>query len=553
MVGGEVNRTALAGFALLSLFAAAPTVTIRFADRARQAGTDFVLQNGAEGKRYQIETMLGGLAVLDFDGDGNLDIYFVNGAPIPSLAKNGAGFHNRLLRNNGDGTFTDATAKAGVAGDGYGMGVGVGDYDNDGDADIYVAGVNRNHLYRNEGSGVFTDVTEASGATGVHPRLGKKFAIGAGWFDFDNDGDLDLFVLQYVDWSAATEKPCYSYQVRAYCHPDNYAPLPNLLYRNNGDGTFTDVTDESGIGKALGKGMGVAFADYDGDGRMDIFVSNDSSRNFLFRNRGGGVFSEVGVLAGVAYNEQGKTIAGMGTDFRDIDGDGRPDIVQTGMIGDTFPFFRNVGGQFQDLTAKSGLAALSYRLTAWGLGAVDFDNDGHKDLFTANASILDNAREVENLPDALPPSIFRNLGTRFVDVSKSAGASFLAARVHRGAAFGDFNNDGKIDIVVNALNQPAKLLMNTTSSAGEWLQFDLQGVSSNRDGIGAAIAVTAGGRTLYNHATTSVGYNSSSDRRVHFGLGRAKTASRVEIRWPSGRTQILENVAAGQILKVKEP
>jgi enediyne biosynthesis protein E4 len=550
-----ITRTARAGLIGLAFFCAAapPATVIRFEDGALQAGVNFRLRNGAEGKRYQIETMLGGLAVLDFDSDGNLDIYFVNGAPIPSLSKNGADYYNRLLRNNGDGTFTDTTAKAGVAGEGYGMGVAVGDYDNDGDPDIYVAGVNRNHLYRNNGSGVFTDVTEESGATGIHPRLGKKFAVGAGWLDYDNDGDLDLFVLHYVDWSAATEKPCYSYQVRAYCHPDAYPPLPNLLYRNNGDGTFTDASEESGIGKVLGKGMGVAFADYDADGNIDIFVSNDSTRNFLFRNLGNGTFSEVGVLAGVAFNEQGKTIAGMGTDFRDIDNDGRPEIIQTGMIGDTFPFFRNVGRQFQDATARSGLAALSYRLTAWGVGAFDFDNDGQKDLFTANGSILDNSRDVENLPDALPPSIFRNLGSRFIDVSKGAGAGFLSPRVHRGAAFGDFDNDGRIDIVVNALNQPAKLLLNRTSNPGHWLQFDLQGVSSNRDGIGASIAVTARGRTLYNHATTSVGYNSSSDRRVHFGLGEAKTARRIEIRWPSGRTQILENIAAGQTLKVKEP
>ena len=401
--------------------------------------------------------------------------------------------------------------------------------------------------------GVFADVTRESGATGVHPSLGKRFAIGAGWLDYDNDGDLDLFVLHYLDWSPAKEKPCYSYQLRAYCHPDNYAPLANLLYRNNGDGSFTDVSDASGIGKAAGKGMGVAFADYDLDGFTDIFVSNDSMRNFLFRNNGDGTFVESGVLAGVAFNEHGKTIAGMGVDFRDIDNDGRPDIVQTGMIGDTFPFFRNAGREFADMTARSGLGALTSRLTAWGVGAFDFDNDGNKDLFTANASILDNARQVENLPDALSPSVFRNVGGKFVDVSASAGPGFLVPRVHRGAAFGDFNNDGRIDIVVNALNQPAKLLINTTPNQGHWLLLDLQGSKSNRDGIGAVIAVTAAGRTIYNHATTSVGYNSSSDRRVHFGLGAALKADRIEIRWPGGRKQVLENVAADRVLKVREP
>lgn len=496
--------------------------------------------------------MIGGLAAFDFDNDGLLDLYFVNGAAIPSLEKRDSSFHNRLFRNLGNGRFSDVTAKSGLEGSGYGMGVAAGDYDNDGDEDLYVAGVNRNHLFRNDGGGVFTDVTEKSGATGVHPAMGKRFAIGAGWFDYDNDGDLDLFVLQYLDWDAATEKTCYSYQVRAYCHPDNYAPLPNLLYRNDGGGAFTDVSETSGIARHPGKGMGLAFADYDLDGWTDIFVSNDSMRNFLFRNRGDGTFEETAVIAGAAFNEHGKTIAGMGTDFRDLDNDGRPDIVQTAMIGDTFPLFRNAGREFADWTAKSGLAALTSRLTAWGVGAFDFDNDGFKDLFTANASILDNARQVENLPDALPLSVFRNQEMRFEDVSGGAGAGFLARRVHRGAAFGDFNNDGRIDIAVNALNQPAKLLINATPDAGQWLLIELQGTRSNRDGLGAVISVTAGGKTIHNHATTSAGYNSSSDKRVHFGLGRAAMADRVEIRWPSGKRQTLTDVPAGRIIKVRE-
>ncbi len=538
---------------LAAISVAAPSPSIRFEDRARQAGIAFHLRNAAAGARHQIETMLGGLAVLDFDNDGLLDIYFVNGAAIPSLEKIAFSFHNRLFRNKGGGTFADVTAGSGLEGAGYGMGAAAGDFDNDGDADLYVAGVNRNHLFRNDGRGAFTDVTEKAGVAGVDPTGKKRFAIGAGWFDYDNDGDLDLFVLQYLDWDAATEKPCYSYQVRAYCHPDNYAPLPNILYRNNGDGTFTDVSGPSGIGRHAGKGMGLAFADYDLDGRVDVFVSNDSMRNFLFRNRGDGTFAETAVIAGVAFNEHGKTIAGMGADFRDADNDGRPDLVQTGMIGDTFPFFRNQGAEFADFTARSGLSALSARLTAWGVGLFDFDNDGFKDLFTANASILDNARQVENLPDALPPSLFRNDGARFTDISAAAGSGFLAPRVHRGAAFGDFNNDGRVDIVVNALNQPAKLLINTTPKPGHWLLIELRGTRSNRDGIGAAIAVTAGGRTIHNHVTTCVGYNSSSDRRAHFGLGAAARADRIEIRWPGGHRQILENVAADQVIKVTEP
>lgn len=531
---------------------AAPPSSIRFEDRALEAGVAFHLRNAAAGARHQIETMLGGLAVVDIDNDGLLDIYFVNGAAIPSLEKTDPSFYNRLYRNVGGGKFADVTAKSGLRASGYGMGVAAGDYDNDGDTDFYVAGVNRNHLFRNEGGGVFTDVTERAGVAGLDSDHRKHFAIGAGWFDYDNDGDLDLFVLQYLDWNAAAEKPCFSYQVRAYCHPDNYAPLPNLLYRNNGDGTFADVSSSSGIGKYAGKGMGLAFADYDHDGWTDIFVSNDSMRNFLFRNRGDGTFIETAVIAGVAFNEHGKTIAGMGTDFRDVDNDGRPDIVQTAMIGDTFPLFRNEGREFADFTARSGLSSLTARLTAWGVGLFDFDNDGYKDLFTANGSILDNARQVENLPDALPPSVFRNNGLKFTDASRGAGAGFLAPRVHRGAAFGDFDDDGRIDIVVNALNQPAKLLMNTTPRPGHWLLIELQGTRANREGIGAAIAVTAAGRTVYNHVTTSVGYNSSSDRRAHFGLGTAARADRIEIRWPGGHSQTLENVPADRVLKVKE-
>ena len=533
--------------------ASEPPAIIRFQDRAAGAGLRFVLNNSQSGDRRQIETMLGGVGVLDYDRDGWLDIYFVNGAEIPSLRKSGPQYDNRLYRNNGNRTFTDVTEKAGVRGSCYGMGVAAGDYDNDGFPDLYVAGVNCNQLFHNQGDGTFVDVTAKAGVAGVHPRLGKPFAVGAGWFDYNNDGHLDLFLLHYLDWKAETEPACYSYGKRAYCHPNSYKPLPNMLYRNNGDGTFTDVSDASGIGKALGKGMAVAFADYNGDGYTDIFVSNDTFGSFLFLNKGNGTFFETGVLAGVAYNEHGRAIAGMGVDFRDFDNDGRPDLFQAAMVGDTFPLYRNTGDGFADITAKSGLAALTGRLTAWSVGLFDFDNDGWKDIFTANASILDNAREIENLPDKLPLSVFRNAAGKFADVSASAGAGFLDPRVHRGAAFGDFDNDGRMDIVVNALNEPAKLLMNRTLGGGHWLLIELAGKKSNRDGLGASILVEAGGKRYYNHATTSVGYLSSSDRRVHFGLGPASLAERVQITWPGGRRQVLENVAADRILKVREP
>jgi hypothetical protein len=522
---------------------------IRFEETAAKAGLSFRLQNGQSGQRHQIETMVGGVAALDYDRDGRIDLFFVNGARIPSLLKERQGFENRLYHNEGNGRFLDVTVRAGVAGEGYGMGVAVGDFDNDGFPDLYVAGVNRNQLLRNRGDGTFEDVTAKSGATGIAPGDRKRWAVGAGFFDYDNDGDLDLFVLQYVDWQLEKEPVCVSNGVRAFCHPNSYRPLPNLLYRNNGDGTFSDVSETSGIGRLPGKGMGVAFADYDGDGWTDIFVSNDTFRNFLFRNKGDGTFAEAAVLMGVAFNEHGKSMAGMGVDFRDVDNDGRPDIVQTGMVGDTFPLYRNGVSGFEDHTSASGLAALTARLTAWGVGLCDFDNDGWKDLFTANGSILDNAREVENLPDRLPLKVFRNQAGRFTD----AGAPGMGeARVHRGAAFADFDGDGRIDVAVSALNDVPKLLLNRTTGGGHWLLVDLEGTRSNRDGLGAVVTVTAGGRKFTNHATTSVGYLSASDRRVHFGLGTAARAERVEIRWPGGGRQTLENVAADRVLKVKQ-
>jgi enediyne biosynthesis protein E4 len=529
---------------------------IRFEDIAATAGLKFELRNGAIGEFHQPELMLGGVAALDYNNDGCMDIFFTNGAGMPSLEKTGPQYSNRLFRNNCDGTFTDVTEKAGVAGKGYSMGVAVGDYDNDGYPDIFVTGVNRNILYHNRGDGTFEDVTEKAHLGGVDPRYGKLWSVSAAWVDADNDGWLDLFVANYVQWDPKLEPRCGSQQQPLYCDPSAYHGTPNQLFRNNHDGTFTDITEPSGLGAQIGKGMGVAVADYDGDGLMDIFVANDSIPNFLFHNLGRGRFEEVAMLAGVALNDNGRPVASMGADFRDLDDDGRPDLIFTAMINDTFPLFRNTGKSppFEDVTARSGLALATRTLTGWGIGLYDFDNDGYKDVFTANSHFpaLDRFLGTDA---ALSNSLFRNQGDgRFEDVSKAAGADFQARGNYRGVAFADFDNDGRLDAVVSNVNGPARLFRNVTANAGHWLALKLSGTHSNRDGIGATVTITLPtGRKLYNHCTTSVGYASSSEPLVRFGLGEQKVATLIEIHWPTGKTQELHDVIGGKIVRVREP
>ena len=542
-------------------------VSVFFEDIVDRSGIDFVLKNSVTEHKFSIETMMGGVAVFDYDNDGLLDIYFANGALIPdqtrneltlsSLDKSDRSFSNRLYRNNGDRTFTDVTRKAGVGGLAYSMGIACGDYDNDGDVDMYVAGVDHNQLFRNNGDGTFADATTEAGVAGIHPKLGKTWVITAGWFDYDNDGDLDLFMGNYLKWSFRLDPICTltARRIISYCHPDWFDGTPNMLYRNDGDGTFTDVSEQSGLAEHVGKAMGIAFADYDGDGFLDVFVSNDTMQNFLFHNRGDGTFSEEALLAGVAFVETGTPIAGMGAQFQDVDNDGRPDIYQTAMFRDTFPLYWNLDGtQFADQTEASGLAILTDRYTAYGLGIFDFDNDGLKDLFAACGAILDNAEEVQGMPFRMPDLVFRNDGNRkFTDVGRTAGAGVQDAKAHRGAAFGDLDNDGRIDIVVTALNSRPEILLNRSTNQNHWLLLELEGTSSNRDGLGAQVRVEPEtGAVQYNHATTAVGYNSSSDKRVHFGLGDSAMVERIEIRWPSGSVQVLEDVEADQILHVRE-
>ncbi len=527
---------------------------IVFENVLKQSKIRFELKNSISPNRYSIETMTGGVALFDYDNDGLLDIFFTNGAAIPSLEKTDSSFSNRLFHNNGDGTFTDVTEKAGLAGIGYSMGVAAGDYDNDGYVDLYVTGVNHNQLFHNNGNGTFTDVTAKAGVTGIVPGIGKAWAVTAGWFDYNNDGLLDLLVVNYLDYDIKTASLCSEQKLPTYCSPNDFQGAPNILYRNNGDGTFTDVSASSHIGQYIGKGMGVAFADYDGDGFTDIFVSNDTYPNLLLHNNGDGTFTDQATDAGVAYNEMGKTVAGMGADFRDINNDGLPDIFHTAMFGDSFPLYENMGkGQFSDVTGVSGLTAETGSLTAWGTGAFDFDNDGLKDLFTANSAILDNSLEIEHRPFPLPNTVFRNVGSfKFKNVSSTAGPGFDVAAAHRGAAFGDLNNDGKVDVVVTVLNGPPEILMNRTANHNHWIILNLVGVRDNRDGLGTRVKITTAHGSQYNEATTALSYNSSSDKRVHFGLGEDTVVDRIELSWPTGIQQVLTHVKADQVLTIKE-
>jgi enediyne biosynthesis protein E4 len=530
---------------------------IRFEDLAARGGLKFITQNSPTANKNQIETMVAGVALLDYDGDGYLDIYLVNGAAIPSLKKESPAYWNRLYHNNHDSTFTDVTQQAGVAGAGYGMGVAVGDYDNDGRPDLFVANVTDNQLLHNNGNGTFADVTDKAGLRGGKLDGKKMWSVAAGWFDYNNDGLLDLFVVNYCKWAVNQDPYCsLKSGVRAYCHPKHYAPLPNTLYRNNGDGTFSDVSAQTGIAEKFGKGMSVSFADYDGDGFLDAFVANDTTQNFLFHNLHGKKFEDVAVLAGVAYAPDGAALSGMGSDFRDLNNDGLADIWHTAVEHETFPLYMNRGkGDFLNLTSASGLQP-TIGMSGWGNGIFDFDNDGWKDLFVARANVMDNISElIATQPYPEPNSVFRNLGNaKFQEVSPAAGPDFQKAAPHRGVAFGDIDNDGRIDAVVTALGSQVKLFHNVSAGNKHWILLKLVGNKSNRMGIGAQIHITSeDGHSQWNEVTTATGYASSSDSRVHFGLGSNARLKILEIRWPSGIRQVLQNVATDRILTVEEP
>jgi enediyne biosynthesis protein E4 len=531
---------------------------VTFEDVAARSGVNFVLRNSAAGRKHLLETMIGGVAVLDYNNDGKLDLYFVNGARLPEMNKRDASYHNRLYRNNGQGSFTDLTAQAGVSGEGYEMGAAAADYDNDGFADLFLSGVSRNILYRNRGDGTFEDVTSRAGMQDGKSGQTKLWSVAAGWFDYDNDGFLDLFVVRYVKWDPEREPACgeTAARLRTYCHPRYYAGLPNSLYRNNRDGTFSDVSVSSGIASFIGKGMSVAFADYDVDGDQDIFVTNDTIPNFLFRNEGGGRFSQVALQAGVAFNEDGRALSSMGVDFRDYDNDGRDDLFVTALANETFPLFRNLGrGLFDEVTFPARVGRATVAVSGWSNGVFDFNNDGYKDLFMANGDVQDNTELYSSRQSRQPNSILINQqdGT-FADFSRQAGPQFQAVGMHRGAAFGDFDGDGRVDVAVTRLNEHAELFRNTSPASNHWLALRLVGSRSNRDGIGARVRVVSASRhAQWNHVATAVGYSSSSAAAVHFGLGKDALVKVVEITWPSGVLQRIENVAVDRYLVVREP
>jgi hypothetical protein len=530
---------------LLVLVAA---VTDSVFDLKRPLGVDFVLQNSPTPQKYLIETMPGGVAVLDYDNDGRLDIFLVNGGNISSPAKYPDNFDrhdprywNRLYRQNKDGSFTDVTEQAGLAeaGDGnYGMGVAVGDYDNDGYPDLYVTSYGKNILYHNNGDGTFTDVTAKVGVAA------GGWSVSAGFFDYDNDGKLDLFVTRYMDWDTRRSRVCGG-NFHTYCPPGEFPRTTNILYHNRGDGTFEDVSQSSGIAAKKGHGLGVAFADYDGDGFTDIYVANDGMQQYLFHNNGNGSFTEVGVEEGAGLSADGGPLSGMGVVFQDYDNDGLPDIIVTTLPRQTYGVFHNDGhGVFSDRGLQTGIRMMSGVTSGWGVGLEDFDNDGQKDLFVTQGHVLDNVEEIDPSLKYLEPTLLAiNHAGRFERVD--SGSNDLVAG--RGAAFGDLNNDGWMDVVTSVLSQHPQVLLNRGGNA-HWLTITLRGTRSNRDGLGARVKVNSQTR----FATTAGSYESANDKRVHFGLGEAKKAN-VEVQWPSGTRQTLNDIQVDQNLEIREP
>jgi hypothetical protein len=537
---------------------AAPRRGPIFEDVTARAGIKFQCNGSPTPQKYLIETMPGGVAMLDYDGDGYQDLYFVNGAklfdsmpPGRKPDKSDPAFWNRLYHNNGDGTFTDVTEKAGLRGDAYGMGVAVGDYNNDGYPDLYVTNFGRNTLYRNNGDGTFTDVTEKAGVGG------GGWSSSACFVDYDRDGFLDLIVTRYMEWDfdkniwCGPRDPAY----RGYCHPESFKKATHLVFHNNGDGTFTDVSKECGIGKVPGYGLGIAFNDYDGDGWPDILIANDNVPEQLFHNLRNGKFEEVALGAGLAYDEDGRTFSGMGTDFNDYDNDGWPDVIVGALANEKYALFKNRKGAFEYASGVSGLARISAQHSGWGLKLIDYDNDGWKDLFVAQSHVMDNIElSSPSLRYMEPMLMLKNTRGVFTDVSAQSGEALAVPRASRGVAFGDLDNDGFPDIAASCLNGPAVVLRNSGGTGYHWLLVDTVGTVSNRDGMGARLRVVSeSGFEQFGYVSTAGSYQSANDKRVHFGLGTDKKIKLLEVLWPSGIKQTLEDVPVDRVLKVKEP
>jgi hypothetical protein len=531
-------------------------VPAQFIDVTSALGVRFQYMASHTPKHYLLETMGAGVALFDYDNDGRLDIFLVNGAPLADPTSKGtvpqktaSEYWNRLYHQKQDGSFEDVTEHAGLQGVGYGMGAAVGDYDNDGYEDLYVTAYGGNKLYHNNGDGTFTDVTDKAGVGG------SGWSTAAAWADLDGDGRLDLIVLRYLQWNF-DDIWCGEHRegYRSYCHPDYFRPVSPLVYHNDGNGHFTEVAQKIGFNKP-GKGLGLALADYNRDGHIDILVANDSMFEFLYRNKGNGTFEEVGLAAGIAADGDGRTYAGMGVDFDDYNNDGLPDLIITDLANQMYALYRNNGdGSFTYASYESGIGRMTRAHSGWGVRFMDYDNDGWKDLLIAQGHDLDTVElNYPNLHYREPMLLAKNMGQAFVDVSADSGSLFHQAWLGRGMAIGDIDNDGRLDAVVTTNDGPVHILHNATQTPNHWLTLKLVGHKSNRDGIGAEIKLVAEKSQQFAIVTTASSYLSSSDKRVHFGLGLETIAKKVEIRWPSGIVQTLENVRGDQILQVDEP